>query len=58
VVWAYAIVGCVYQAADWWLEDRTMSRASLTRYLTHLLWHGLDQAPVQPPDPATDGATP
>ncbi|HJR24526.1 MAG TPA: TetR/AcrR family transcriptional regulator [Acidimicrobiales bacterium] len=44
VPWAYGIVGLVYQAGDWWLEDRTMTRETLTRYLTALLWHGLDQA--------------
>jgi AcrR family transcriptional regulator len=39
--WAYGIVGLVHQAGDWWLDDRTMSRAQLTRYLTALLWGGL-----------------
>ena len=50
VPWSYGIVGMVYQAGDWWLEDRTMTRATLTRYLTNLLWFGLDEAPNQPAD--------
>lgn len=41
VPWAYGIVGLVHQAGDWWLEDRTMTRAQLVRYLTALLWGGL-----------------
>jgi AcrR family transcriptional regulator len=41
VPWAYGIVGMVYQAGDWWLDDRTMPRERLTGYLTTLLWGGL-----------------
>ena len=41
VPWAYGIVGLVHQAGDWWLEDRTMTREDLVRYLTDLLWSGL-----------------
>jgi AcrR family transcriptional regulator len=53
VPWSYGIVGMVYQAGDWWLEDRTMTRATLTRYLTGLLWSGLDRAAEAVPEDAT-----
>ncbi|GDY30035.1 TetR family transcriptional regulator [Gandjariella thermophila] len=42
--WAHAIVGMVHSAGDWWLERRSMSRQSLTDYLTRLIWHALDGA--------------
>jgi AcrR family transcriptional regulator len=57
VVWSYGIVGCVYQAGDWWLEDRTMTRATLTKYLTGLLWYGLDEAANQSPEAVREDAT-
>ncbi|HEY8372463.1 MAG TPA: TetR/AcrR family transcriptional regulator [Pseudonocardiaceae bacterium] len=40
--WSYALVGMVQTAGDWWLERQTMSRESLTEYLTELIWHALD----------------
>jgi hypothetical protein len=40
--WGHAIVGMVHSAGDWWLERRSMSRQSLTDYLTSLIWHALD----------------
>jgi hypothetical protein len=39
--WAYAIVGAVHLAGDWWLERRTMSREQLVEYLTKLVWDGM-----------------
>jgi AcrR family transcriptional regulator len=42
VPWAFGIVGLVHQAGDWWLDERTMTRETLTGYLTTLLWSGLD----------------
>jgi AcrR family transcriptional regulator len=39
--WAYGIAGMVYTAGDWWLQRRTMTRATLTDYLTELIWGGL-----------------
>jgi AcrR family transcriptional regulator len=39
--WAHGLVGMVQSAGDWWLERRTMSRESLTDYLTTLIWGGM-----------------
>lgn len=39
--WAYAIVGAVHLAGDWWLERRVMSRERLVEYLTALVWDGM-----------------
>lgn len=39
--WAHALVGMVHQAGDWWLEDGTMPRADLSRYLSTLIWEGV-----------------
>lgn len=39
--WAYAIVGAVHLAGDWWLERRTMPRERLVGYLTSLVWDGM-----------------
>ncbi len=44
VAWAYGIVGLVHQAGDWWVDDQTMSRATLVDYLVALLWDGLSGA--------------
>lgn len=38
--WAYGLVGMVEHAGDWWLDRRSMSRDSLTDYLTSLVWSG------------------
>lgn len=38
--WGRGIVGLVQSAGDWWLDNRSMSRASLTEYLTLLIWNG------------------
>jgi AcrR family transcriptional regulator len=39
--WAHGLVGMVQSAGDWWLERRTMTRESLTDYLTMLIWGGV-----------------
>ncbi|MGH9274947.1 MAG: TetR/AcrR family transcriptional regulator [Acidimicrobiales bacterium] len=41
VPWAYAIVGLVHQATNWWLRDGTMSRERFLGYVSDLLWDGL-----------------
>jgi AcrR family transcriptional regulator len=53
VPWSYGIVGLVHQAGDWWLDDRTMTRADLTQYLCSLLWNGLAAAASPVPTDAT-----
>lgn len=57
--WARGIVGMVQVAGDWWLEQRSMTRARLVEHLVTLLWTGLrDQAEQQPGAlrPASDEA--
>ncbi|MER3452813.1 MAG: hypothetical protein C4344_03870, partial [Acidimicrobiia bacterium] len=44
--WAYALVGMVGFAGDWWLEQRTMPRRRLVEYLTQLAWDGMAHAPA------------
>jgi AcrR family transcriptional regulator len=39
--WAYAIVGAVHLAGDWWLEREIMPREHLVEYLTKLVWDGM-----------------
>lgn len=39
--WAYAIVGAVHLAGDWWLERRPMPREQLVDDLTALIWDGM-----------------
>jgi AcrR family transcriptional regulator len=39
--WAYAIVGAVHIAGDWWLDQQTMPRERLVEYLTKLVWDGM-----------------
>lgn len=39
--WAYATVGSVQLATDWWLEERPYSRSKLVDYLVQMLWGGL-----------------
>ena len=38
--WGHGIVGLVQSAGDWWLDRQSMTRASLTDYLTTLIWGG------------------
>jgi AcrR family transcriptional regulator len=40
-LWGFGIVGMARAAADRWLEQRTMSREAVVRYLTDLIWPGL-----------------
>jgi AcrR family transcriptional regulator len=37
-LWGFGIVGLVRGAADRWLEQPTMSRTAVVRYLTDLIW--------------------
>lgn len=39
--WAYAIVGAVHMAGDWWLERHTVPRERLVDYLASLFWDGM-----------------
>lgn len=41
--WAYAIVGAVHMAGDWWLERRTVPRERLVDDLTSLVWDGMSK---------------
>ncbi|MBY8854146.1 hypothetical protein K7G98_40300, partial [Saccharothrix sp. MB29] len=38
----HALVGMVQNAGDWWLDRQSMTRASLSGYLTEIIWHALD----------------
>lgn len=40
-LWGFGIVGLARAAADRWLEQRTMSREAVVRYLSDLIWPGL-----------------
>jgi AcrR family transcriptional regulator len=51
--WAFAIVGAVHMAGDWWLERRTLPRERLVDYLTALVWNGMQNFRV----PATDAGS-
>jgi AcrR family transcriptional regulator len=51
--WAYALVGMVHQAGDWWIGRQTMSRQALTEHLVALAWDGLaapERAAVAEPE--------
>jgi AcrR family transcriptional regulator len=50
--WAYAIVGAVHLAGDWWLERRTIPRERLVDYLTSLVWDGMSRFAVAALEPA------
>jgi AcrR family transcriptional regulator len=60
--WAYAIVGAVHLAGDWWLERKTMPRERLVEYLTTLVWDGMNDFRTLAPNrdrsagPTTDRA--
>lgn len=64
--WGHGLVGMVQAAGDWWLEERSMSRASLTEYLTTLIWGGFagvfaipspsSKSSPNPPAPAGTGS--
>ncbi|MER2092116.1 MAG: TetR/AcrR family transcriptional regulator, partial [Saccharopolyspora rectivirgula] len=40
--WSHGLVGLVQASGDWWLDQKTMSRADLIDYLTQIIWHGID----------------
>jgi len=42
---AFAAMGMVFGAAEWWLDRRTISRAELVAILGDLLWNGLSRTP-------------
>jgi AcrR family transcriptional regulator len=42
---AFATMGMVFSAAEWWLDRRTISRAELVDVLTDLTWSGLRGQP-------------
>lgn len=54
--WGRGVVGLVQSAGDWWLDSRSMSRASLTEYLTMLIWNGFSGilASSEPPGGDTE----
>lgn len=45
--WAYGIVGMVQLAGDRWLEQRSMSRATVVDYLETLVWQGMSGGAAQ-----------
>jgi AcrR family transcriptional regulator len=42
-LWGFGIVGLVRSAADRWLDQPSMSRATVVGYLTDLIWPGLSR---------------
>jgi AcrR family transcriptional regulator len=36
--WAYGITGLVQSTGDWWLQRRSMSRATVVDYVTQIIW--------------------
>jgi AcrR family transcriptional regulator len=40
--WSHGLVGFVQNAAEWWLDHRSMSRDDLTEHLTTLVWVQID----------------
>ena len=42
---AFATMGMVFGAAEWWLDRRTISRAELVGILGDLLWNGMSRTP-------------
>ena len=45
-LWAFALLGAVFSAAEWWLARPIMSRSDLVDYLTTLVWRGASQAAI------------
>jgi AcrR family transcriptional regulator len=39
--WAHGLVGLGLSTGEWWLTRRTMSRASVSAYLSSFVWHAL-----------------
>ncbi|MGH8999041.1 MAG: TetR/AcrR family transcriptional regulator, partial [Acidimicrobiia bacterium] len=38
---AFAAMGMIFGATEWWLDRQTMTRAELVDLLTEILWSGL-----------------
>ena len=36
--WAYGMTGLVQSTGEWWLQRRSMSRATVVEYVTQVLW--------------------
>jgi AcrR family transcriptional regulator len=36
--WAYGITGLVQSTGEWWLQRRSMSRATVAEYVTKIIW--------------------
>ena len=49
--WSQGIVGLGLATGEWWLEQRTMTRAQISAYLSSFIWHSLE-------GPATDLGVP
>lgn len=49
--WAYALVGMVHLAGDWWVNRRTMARSTLVDYLVTLAWDGMSAFGGEDPPP-------
>lgn len=49
-VWAYALIGSVFSAAEWWIDSRAVSREQFVEWIAELTWRGLSGAlaPVAP----------
>jgi AcrR family transcriptional regulator len=45
-LWAFALLGAVFSAAEWWLARPVMTRSDLVDYMTTLLWRGASQAAI------------
>jgi AcrR family transcriptional regulator len=56
-LWGFGIVGLARAAADRWLEQRTMTRADVVRYLTDLVWPGLSGAALSGARATSGGGT-
>ena len=47
--WAYALVGMVHLAGDWWVNRQLITRETLVTYLVQLVWDGLSAlVPTEP----------
>jgi hypothetical protein len=40
--WAHGLVGLGLATGEWWLTRRTMSRASVSAYLSSFVWHAVE----------------